>query len=148
MARIKGWRTALFAALDAHRGARFRWGEHDCALVAADAVAAMTGEDLASSYRGLYSTAAEALALLSENGFADAVEFAATRLPDVIGGPMKASTGDLAVVPVKGNSTPEHFQGVGNFALGVVTGATIKVMTPRGLGDVPLAAAVRAFRVE
>ena len=131
MPRIKTWRSALFAALDAHRGKPFEWGVHDCAILAADAVAAMTGEDLASPYRGLYASAAEATALLEGNGFADAVALAASRFEE----------------PVGGNSVPIALQGVGGLALGVVTGAVVQVMGPRGLADVPLDAAVRAFRV-
>jgi len=145
MPRIKTWRSALFAALDAHRGKPFEWGVHDCAILAADAVAAMTGEDLASPYRGLYASAAEATALLEENGFADAVALAASRFEEIA--PAKASVGDLAAVPVGGNSVPIALQGVGGLALGVVTGAVVQVMGPRGLAAVPLDAAVRAFRV-
>jgi hypothetical protein len=148
MARIKGWRTALFAALDTHRGCRFTWGAHDCALVAADAVAAMTGEDLASSYRGLYANAAEALALLAEHGVSDAVEVFAARFVEI---PVaRAGVGDVAAVPAGSNSVSiaVDMEGVGNLALGVVTGPTIAVMGRRGLGAVPLATAVRAFRVE
>ena len=35
----------------------WRWGEHDCTLFAADWVAACTGRDPASGWRGTYSTA-------------------------------------------------------------------------------------------
>lgn len=145
MPRLKGWRPALFAAIDAHRGKPFQWGVHDCAVLAADAVAAMTGEDLAAAYRGKYTDRDGAGLLLAEHGFLDAVALAADRFEEI---PVsRAGVGDLAAIPIGSNSVPVELQGVGSLALGIVTGPVIAVMTAKGLSSVPLAAAVRAFRV-
>jgi hypothetical protein len=46
--------------------APFKYGAHDCSLFAADAILAISGVDVATEYRGLYSTAAEALALIAK----------------------------------------------------------------------------------
>jgi hypothetical protein len=132
----------LFAALDAHRGQVFEWGKHDCALLAADAVLAMTGEDLAADYRGKYASRDEARALLAAHGFADQVALAASHFPEIA--VARAGVGDLAAVPSEEIGAPR-----GEFALGVVTGPVIAVMPLRGpgLASVPLARAVKAFRV-
>jgi hypothetical protein len=142
MRRVRNWRPLLFAALDAHRGKAFAWGAHDCALLAADAVAAMTGEDLAADYRGKYASREEAMALLAAHGFADQVALAAAHFEEIA--PVRAGVGDLAAVPSQEIGAP-----AGELALGVVTGPVIAVMPLRGLGlaSVPLARAARAFRV-
>jgi hypothetical protein len=143
MPRIKGWRPALFAALDAHRGKPFTWGVHDCAILAADAVLAMTGEDLAAPYRGRYASYTDGRALLAAHGFADQVAIFAAHFAEVP--VVRAQVGDLAAVPAGEIGAPGD-----DLALGVVTGPVIAVMPLRGpgLASVPLLRAVRAFRVE
>ena len=44
----------------------FAWGTNDCCLFVCDVILAMTGTDLGEDYRGEYSTAEEAAALISE----------------------------------------------------------------------------------
>ncbi|WP_444543985.1 DUF6950 family protein, partial [Polymorphobacter multimanifer] len=46
----------------------FRWGEHDCGLMAGAAVAAMTGRDYTTPLRGRYSTARGAARALRRFG--------------------------------------------------------------------------------
>ncbi|HEY1844473.1 MAG TPA: hypothetical protein VGH05_06385, partial [Buttiauxella sp.] len=54
--RYPDWQRQLVNTLQAAKQRPFLWGEHDCALFAADCVKAMCGEDFASAYRGTYST--------------------------------------------------------------------------------------------
>ena len=44
----------------------FAWGEHDCALFAADGIEAITGVDIAADFRGKYHDEASAMALIRE----------------------------------------------------------------------------------
>lgn len=44
--RVEGWDQALHVALEAHLAKPFEWGVSDCASMAADAVLAVTGEDV------------------------------------------------------------------------------------------------------
>lgn len=134
--RLPGWRSALFQAIEVHRRQPFAYGSHDCCILAADAVLAMTGVDFAVPFRGTYSDAASALDRLQEEGYEDQVALAVANFPEV---PIaQARVGDLAAVPADGWT----------MALGIVTGPMITVLAPAGIGTVPLVAdANRAFRV-
>jgi hypothetical protein len=55
--RCWDWDRRLDAHLKAALGRPFSWGEHDCALFAANAVRDMTGIDGAAPFRGRYRTA-------------------------------------------------------------------------------------------
>ena len=55
MKRLEDWPERLAAFVEARRAMPFRWGQNDCALFAADAVAAVTGVDLAERWRGLWA---------------------------------------------------------------------------------------------
>jgi len=144
--KLRGWRTALLAAIARHR--RFAlsrgiaWGEYDCAMLAADCELAQTGHDPAAPYRGRYQTRAAGLRLVQADGFADYVDVFAARLPGIPVG--HARTGDIVVIA-----------GEPGAALGVVEGANIHAyaMRPGGrvedatFGVAPLLSATRAFRV-
>jgi hypothetical protein len=76
--RKDGWQEALHAFLEARGRQPFAWGSNDCALFAADAVLAITGEDLGAAFRGKYSTQEGAAAQMQEAcGSADALDLAA-----------------------------------------------------------------------
>lgn len=68
MKRLATWEPALVAYLEACEARPFAWGRHDCALFAAGAVLAMTGEDPAARYRGRYRSAAGSLRALRRFG--------------------------------------------------------------------------------
>ena len=51
------WEQRLHDYLSGCEDAEFAWGTLDCALFAAGAVEAMTGDDPAAAYRGHYTTA-------------------------------------------------------------------------------------------
>jgi hypothetical protein len=52
--RLDDWEARLGAFLTEARAREFQWGEHDCALFATGATAAMTDEDRAARFRGQY----------------------------------------------------------------------------------------------
>ena len=134
MTRLPGWQTRLTDYIAACARREFAPGQHDCALFAAGAVKAMTGEDLTPPGLRDYPDIATGVARLRAAGFRDHVALAAALLPEVA--PMMAAPGDVAVV-ARGDE----------LALGIVQGAKVYVVGPEGLGLVDLTEAVRAFRV-
>lgn len=58
--RFSDWEALLSEWLGTAQGRPYAWGEHDCMLHVADAVAALTGVDPLASSRGRYSTRAGA----------------------------------------------------------------------------------------
>jgi len=136
MKRRHDWRPALLAYMQAVAPIPFQWGRHDCALFAAGAVEAMTGEDFAAPYRGRYTTLLGGLRVLRRDGFADQAALTASLFEEIA--PALAGVGDIAVVP-EGDV----------IALGVVQGPRIYVVGPdvTGIGTVDLLRASRAFRV-
>jgi len=121
--------------LDARRAEPFRPGRNDCALFAADWIAALTGTDPAAPWRGWYETLDEGRALLAEDGFASPAEVLHPILLRDAGW-MQAQAGDVAVLIEAGEE-----------AMGLVGGGHIHVLRPRrGLGAVPLDRAIRIYR--
>ncbi len=120
-------RLAKYLAQVARRP--FAEGQHDCALFAAGAVAAMTGRDLAEEWRGRYSTTRGGIRVLRKSGFEDHIALAASLLAETDA----PKPGDLAVVDGP--------------ALGVVQGTHIYVAGPDGLALVPIGAGLRFFEV-
>lgn len=60
MKRI-GWQSALILWARRRVGTPFEWGRVDCAMLALEAFDIMTGQAVAESYRGRYSTRAQAI---------------------------------------------------------------------------------------
>lgn len=136
MKRLDGWRPAFIAAIDAHRPHPFAWGTHDCAILAADCIRAVTGRDPAKNFRGHYDSAETATAFLAMCGYVTAVDALARRFAEIH--PSQAIVGDIAVIKTR--------QGP---ATAPVMGAELAAYARNGtLGAVPLADAVRAFRIE
>lgn len=133
MKRHDNWRSLLTDYVVQTAGDPFAPGKSDCALWAAGAVKAMTGQDFARGFRG-YKTLAGGIKLLKKAGYADHVALAADKLPEIA--PALAQVGDVAVV-----ATPD------GPALTIVQGELIYVPSQSGRGLVPLTSAVRAFRV-
>lgn len=135
--RRSDWPKRLIAAVEAARGRRFAWGQHDCALFAATCVEAMTGLDLAAGLRGAYGNARAAVAAL------DAMFGVKTlaELGDLLFGPpidpALAQRGDVALVDVSE---------IGE-AAGVVLGRFVAAPGPLGVVNVPRDRATRAWRV-
>lgn len=64
--RKEDWPTCLHNFLQDAVAQTFSWGEHDCCLLVADAVLAMTDVDLAADFRGRYDSAASAVSLINQ----------------------------------------------------------------------------------
>lgn len=135
IARRVDWRRRLNALLEDRRHAPAT-ATNNCGFFAADAIEAMTGVDLAMPFRGQsYETLAEAVAALQSQGFVDICAFAAAHLKECH--PSRARTGDLMAFPSEQTG----------WALGIVNGERVTVMTERGLGTVSRMEGQRAFRV-
>lgn len=127
------WRGRFDALVQQRMATPFAWGVHDCCLWAADCVLATTGHDPAAPFRGRYSTAAGALALLDELGGLHAVgAMAGPQCP-----PRASAVGDVGLV-----------QHAGRDLLAVCIGAGWLAPAAAGLALLPLEAATHAWRVQ
>jgi hypothetical protein len=126
--RLPDWRQRFDAYLARVERRRFAYGSHDCALFAAGAVEAMTGDRLADGYA--YASQEEGEALLPPGGLEELASEHLTAVPRLM-----AMIGDVALV-----------DGEGGPSLGVVVGAHVAVLRRDGLGAVPLDAARMVFR--
>ena len=132
MQRFDDWTDRLAAFLESRRAVPFAWGRNDCALFAADAVAAMTGQDPAAALRG-YSTAAEAARRMQAVGGLAALADAALGAQI---DPKLAFRGDIVMLALRDRE-----------CLGVVDGARIASPGEAGLLFLPRSAATLAWRV-
>lgn len=128
--RLADWEARLSDYLTGVAGEAYSYGQHDCALFAAGAVLAMTGNDPAVEFRGRYSTAAGSLKALKKYG-----------------------AGDLeATIASKFEAKPIGFAQRGDLvmhagAVGVCIGADALLVTDDGLTRVPRADWAGAFAV-
>lgn len=138
LARLPDWRSRFHAAIDALERRKFDWSKQDdCALgLAGDVVLALTGKDIVAPWRGKYTTAKGALALMREEGFKRLPDLVASLLPEIH--PSRASIGDIVAIPATGTF---------GWALGVANGERILVMRADGLATRGLLDGKRAFRV-
>ena len=144
--RLPDWRPRLVAYLARITATPFAYGTHDCALFAAGAVEAMTGEDLAAPYRGRYGSLKGGLKCLAKAGAADHVALIRARCDQIA--PAFAAVGDIAVIgPEAAISAGTSRVAPGPAALGIFEGEHIVVLREEGLGFVPRATATLAFRV-
>lgn len=105
MIRTPGWETRLAAFVEERRYAAHVWGTNDCCLFACDGVQAQVGEDPAAFFRGRYTDAAGARALLAEH--ADGTVLGtARRIARELGAPetdwRHLGRGDVALVDLSG----------------------------------------------
>lgn len=107
----------------------FKWASNDCALFAADAVNAITGDDPAAEYRG-YSDEREALRIIKEAGGLRAL----VDLPEKPIG--FAQRGDVVLALIEGRET-----------LGVCIGGEYAAPGVDGLVFRPMTEAVAVFEV-
>lgn len=68
MTRLPDWETRLNNYVVECGGRPFVWGEFDCAMFAAGAVIAMTGDDPLAEFRGRYSTGPGSIRALKRYG--------------------------------------------------------------------------------
>jgi hypothetical protein len=136
VARLPDWRPRLHLWLQEMDGKPFVFGNHDCCLFGAGAVAAQTGVDLAAGWRGRYTTMRGGLRVLRRAGYTDHIDLIARHLAETPR--LAACEGDIAVIDDPGGR-----------AVGVVQGSAVYVLHPSGrLGLTPLSAAIRVFRVD
>ncbi|MFA7505300.1 MAG: hypothetical protein WCZ28_11420 [Burkholderiaceae bacterium] len=132
--RTRGWESALADYLAAHRAAVFAWGDCDCVLFAAGAVAAMTGSDPAAEVRGRYRTRIGAMRKLRGRGWASLEGMMDAHFAQVP--PAFAQRGDIVMA---------------NGSLGVCIGRTALFVGEEGgapeLVSLPLASWSQAWRV-
>lgn len=95
----------------------------------------MTGQDLAAPFRGRYRTTKEGLKALRAAGFASIDAYVAAHFAQIH--PSEMIPGDLAIVTAEG----------ADWALGIVQGEAVYVLTPGGLGLLAPAAIARVFAV-
>jgi len=137
MDRLPDWAARLHDFIDGVKRDPFAWNSHDCVFGwAADAVLAITGEDVAAPYRGKYKSAKGAAGVLKRAGFDDLAEAVASLLPEIH--ISQARIGDLAAIPTDGPF---------GWSIGIVNGETILTVGETAMGVSPLLSATRAFRV-
>ncbi len=136
LTRVEHWPTALFDLVEQRMAAPFAWGSNDCCLFAADAVLAITGQDLAADLRGTYSSAQQAARVLKRLGGVAAIP-AARGLVEVP--PLMAQRGDLLLMPQQ--------DGQIDCALYVCTGSQACAPGQDGLKFWPIDQAIKAWRV-
>jgi hypothetical protein len=127
--KLPGWQARLTDFLRANHRRTFAPGKWDCAIWAAGAVEAMTGEDHLRGFRG-YRSIAEGKRFLRAKGFDDHVAYCASLLPEVP--PAFAQPGDVAVIDGQ--------------SLGIVQGAQVYMFGVNGFGMTPFSVIGRAFR--
>jgi hypothetical protein len=142
--RLPNWDTQLLPAFVASRRTTpFAWGTNDCSLFAADAVLAITGEDIADAFRGRYTDEASAFGLIKAltggTDVAHAAAYCATKhgLTEY-SYPKLAKRGDLVVLT-----------NAGRVIAGVVhtDGRHIVSVGEKGLLYLPISQAQRAWAV-
>ena len=142
MQRKSDWQEALDAFLTAHENRRFEYGKWDCCLFVCDAIVAMTGVDLAASYRGQYSTRTGAFHIIGEQIGTASIQAVAANA---------AAAHNMREVPVpRAHRGDMVLVGRGrDYSLGLVAlnGRDVIVASKRGLWRLPLSRAVRAWQV-
>lgn len=141
MRRLEDWPLRLDAALMAARERAFKPGDWDCSLFAADVVDAMCGTAIAARFRGRYKTARGARGVLRRAGGIDAIMAGVG--PEIR--PLMAQRGDVVELPL--DRFPELAE-AWEIMLGICIGERVAVATlPRGLREMPLRLATRAWRI-
>jgi len=133
LVRVRTWQSELDALLTARLNAPFVWGQHDCCLFAADAVLAVTGQDLAQGLRGSYSTQEQAAEVLASLGGVAALVTARLGEPVL---PTLARPGDVGLVEIGGRDS-----------LAVCIGQHWQAPGPDGLVVLPRRVVRHAWRV-
>jgi len=137
MTRLNDWSQRHAAAVRAAmRRGWGGWGEFDCALFSDSCIYAVTGTSLAASFKGRYSDAAGALAVLRAEGYDDLAGLAEAHFPTIH--KSAVHIGDLCAL-----RAPET-----GWALAtVVGGGRIGFLTLSGYRTSSMLIAERAFKV-
>lgn len=146
LTRSPHWATQAYHQFLVDRSATpFKYGVNDCCLFCADGIEAMTGVDIDSDFRGKYTDAASALAVIAKvtgipnATIEDGVAFCAAKHGLVEWKyPLMAQRGDLIVL-----------EDSGNIVAGLVhlSGRDIVVAGEDGLKRLPITSIKRAWHV-
>jgi hypothetical protein len=133
MKRAKHWESKLAELIKAAYEKDFAYGTFDCCLFAADTVLALTGVDLAASFRGKYDSEETANAFIASFGdigslVSAAIQASQNSMQEL--SPKFAGRGDMVLVTNQGRQ-----------ALGIVglDGRFALCAAPKGLTSVPMA---------
>ena len=137
MIRFPTWRTSLFNYVKNTRAEPYELGTHDCLIWVAGAVSAMVGVDIAASYAGRYKTVKGAIGLMKRSGADNMAELVGKHLEE-LESPTLAQIGDVMAIPVD--------DGFG-YALGVLVGERVLVLSQTGVDSRDRSEATRAFGV-
>ena len=108
--RVAGWEEALARVVEKHAKEPLQYGVSDCGQLAADAVLAVSGNDIFKEYRS-YKTEAGARRILKKAGCRDLAELFGKHLKPVH--PFFAKRGDIGVVDQNGDICAGVFTGTG-----------------------------------
>lgn len=129
--RTEGWELRFSAFLRVRARAPFTYGENDCLLFCADAVACITGHDFAIGRRGYDENAARDM--LAENSLLDRIDAA---LGPSHGNVLMARRGDVVAMKLENGWTA---------AVVDDSGSRIAAVMPKGLTRLPLGKARRVW---
>lgn len=135
--KLENWPMAFAAALSHAENKPFIWGENDCCLFACNCILAITGVDLARTFRG-YTTEPEAAAFIAGYGGLYELVAAVCRehgMPEIP--PRQARRGD-----------PVLFEGGEGPTLGICTGEKIVAPGKGGLSAYGILKGLHAWRIE
>lgn len=129
------WERLLAAAIDTARLRAFVWSVHDCPTFAFETRMILTGgEDVATLWRGRYTTALGGERVMRRLGWASLEDMGRALLGEPRPAVLLAQRGDIVLADT----------GLG---FGVCTGATAVGMTQEGLVSVPLTSCRLAWAV-
>lgn len=129
--RFPDWPQRVGAFMRDRATVPYAWGRNDCAIFAADAILAATGQDMAAAFRGRYRSKRGAGLVLRAHEWRNLEELADTFLPRRH---ERARRGDVVLYAGR----------FGDF-LGIVWGGTVVAPDDRGLRTWPIDAdAIRA----
>lgn len=124
--RVDHWEHLLAAAIDTARARPFVWGVHDCPTFAFETRMILTGgEDVASLWRGRYTTALGGARVMRRLGWSSLEEMGCALLGEPRPAVLLAGRGDIVLAHT----------GLG---FGICIGASAVGMAPAGLVTVPL----------
>jgi hypothetical protein len=135
MARVDHWERLLAAAIDTARAKPFVWGVHDCPTFAFEVRMILTGsEDIASLWRGRYTTALGGARVMRRLGWASLEDMGYALLGEPRPAVLLAQRGDIVLSDT----------GLG---FGICNGASAVGMAPAGLVTVPLSSCRLAWPI-
>ena len=135
--KLENWPGAFASALSHVQNKPFIWGENDCCLFACNCILAITGVDLARTFRG-YNTANEATAHIAGYGGLYELVSAICRehgMPEIP--PRQARRGD-----------PVLFEGGFGLTLGICVGDKVVAPGRNRLSSYGILKGLHAWRIE